>query len=166
MIVGPGIAFLFALLFLAFISFVWIVAWLPKGFRLRRPGDQVRIRKVALGTVVAMIVLMLCFPPLRRTGQWSEPETGAPIPTELKTLYDRDEFGYIPDYAWIGRCSETEVREISETVTLAPHATYQLDAVSWTVDWWFFFAQLGIVFMFAFPFLFACDRNRLSEQPN
>ena len=159
--VGTGIAFFLELLLVAIVSIFWIVAWLRKGFRLRRRGDQSRIRRVALWTLVAVFVLMLCFPPLRRIGTWSELETNAPIPTELGTLYDRDEFGYIPTYAWIGRCSETETPEISTTVKLDPHAAYHLDAIGWTVDWWFLFGQLSLTLIYALPFITACnDKQR------
>jgi hypothetical protein len=162
---GTGIAFIFALMFIAIICIVWIVVWLPKGFRLRRRGNQGHIRTLALWTVGAIIMLMLCFPPHLHTGEWSDSVTNAPIPAELQTLYDRDEFGYIPTFAWIGRHSETETPECSTTLTLEPHRAYHLDGVGWTVYWWFLVGQLGIVLLFAFPFLTACNDNRASEQP-
>jgi len=160
---GLGIAFLFAILLLGFVTLVWIVAWLRKGFRLRRSGDQDAVRIFALLILLMVVAVMLCFPPLRRTGMWVEPETKSPISKTLATSYDRVFFGYIPTHAWIGRCFTTEVPKTLSNVRIAPHEAYYLAAVGWKVEWSYLLGQLAIALLFAFPFLAARKKRDASS---
>jgi hypothetical protein len=162
--VGPGIGFVLALLFVILICVAWFAVWLPQGLRSQWSRAHNRVRNVARCSFVVTAVLMFSFPRFRRTGTWTDPQSGAAIPAELSPLYDRSYFGYIPTYAFVGRSFTAETPVASGTLRLHPHAAYQLDAVSWRVEWWFLFGQLGIALLFAVPFLAARGDPQIAEQ--
>jgi hypothetical protein len=162
--VGPGIAFMLAGFVVGAACVLWIVIWLPRGFRSRGWHDPRRVRIRAGMSFGVFLLLMICFPPLRRVGNWTEPTTNFPLPRHLENSYDRAFFGYIPTYAWIGRCASTEVPDMSSTLRIAPGAAYHLDTIKWRVDWVILAIQLGVALLFAFPFLLAQNAPTLGEQ--
>jgi len=102
--------------------------------------------------ILTIAVIMLCFPPLRRAGEWRHAENNQPIPPWLAIKYDRFYFGYIPQYDWIGKCFVTDTPDDSTTVSLWEFDSYHLSGINWIVDWWFLIPQLVITSLFLLPF--------------
>ena len=162
--VGPGIAFMLAQFVIGLACLFWIAIWLRKGFRSRGWHNSRRVRIRAGVSIAALMILMIGFPPFRRVGSWTEPTTKSPLPRHLENSYDRAFFGYIPTYAWIGRCASTEVPETSSTMRLAPSTAYHLDTIDWRVDWIILAIQFVVTLLFAFPFLVAQNGPEIGEQ--
>jgi hypothetical protein len=148
--VVAGIAMMLVFMLLGLFALVWVIAWLFEGLRFRseEPG---RTRKLAIRTVAGLVAVMLLFPPLRRSGQWVDPESGRAVPMEKANAFDRREFGYIPTYACVVRCFIVD----------SPRAGgYGLNAIAWKIEWWALLGQIAYTLLIVFPFLAATSREK------
>ena len=161
---GPGILFLLGVLAVGFACLVWIAVWLPTILARFLRHEQWHIQPRPAIWLGALILFMICFPPLRHAGIWTDPETKARLSPHRSISYDRNWFGYIPTYDWIGRCIEKQPAHNSAIVSLIPGETYQLDAIHLRIEWFYLAAQLCVALLFAFPFMFATREHQNAEQ--
>jgi hypothetical protein len=154
---GPGIAFLLSLFIIGVTSMIWIIVWLPKGFRSHGWRDPHRLRINALIGVLVITTITILFPPLRQIGVWKDTGTNLLIDSRLADEYDRFWFGYIPTYGWIGHVMSRETPDSSVSVssTSVSIRSYRLVEIEWRIDWIFLAGQIGIIFLGAAPFLAA-----------
>lgn len=162
--IGPGIAFAFAIFSACVVCVIWVAAWVPRGFRYRCQRDPGGIRRLSRIQLAVIAMLLLCFPPLRSAGIWTDTTTNTAPPHHLLNAYDRSWFGYIPTHAWIGRCITTKTTAATAIVSLDPDETFQLHAFRWRIDWVFLIGEFGIAILFLFPFLAARSTPAIAER--
>lgn len=92
-----------------------------------------------------IIIVMVCFPPLRRAGIWRDVATGAPISASSAIEFDRAYFGYLPHYDWIGVVEGKQDLSPGGVVTLGDDGPNQCVDFVWKVDWWFVAAEVAIL---------------------
>ena len=148
--VGGGICFLFFLVLVAGSVLLWLLYWSRHGFRAasRRPG----VYRVGASLIAILLLFVsMAFPPMRRTADWSDKETGQSIPAEWQTEFDRFLFGYIPSYGWIG--STGQQLPYSCEVTIQGRGPYRCESYMWIIDWLFLTGQLVVFVVLLLPFL-------------
>jgi hypothetical protein len=100
-----------------------------------------------------LIVLMMCFPPFRRAGDWHAVATGEPINSEFAVKFDRWYFGYLPQFEWIGFCDTEEELSPGCIVTLENQGPNRCARVRWVVDWWVLAAEFALMGVLVLAFL-------------
>lgn len=164
--IGGGILFVLAVLAVGVACLIWVAIWLPKGFRSRRQGDATRLKRRAAVIFCGVALLMCCFPPFRRIGDWAiEGTDNIVAPGSSMRPVDRSYFGYIPKYAWMGDPPKSENMRQSTARKLAPWRDewIELSQVRWCVDWMFLCSQLIVVSLFFMPFLAAREETLIAN---
>ena len=100
-----------------------------------------------------LIVLVVCFPPFRRAGDWRAEVTAEPVNPAAAVKFDRWYFGYIPQYDWIGFSNTEEDLNPGCIVTLGDQGPNRCTRTRWVIDWWFLAAEFAIFGVFVLTFL-------------
>lgn len=148
--VGGGICFLFFLALLVMCLLVWVVYWSRRGFRASAPRS--RAGHITRWMIAALaIVVMVLFPPMRRSADWQDKATGKPTPALIALELDRYLFGYIPSYGWVGtRGGEQPYGCILTINGSGPH---QCDSYRWVIAWLYLIVELLLLGTLLLPFL-------------
>src|SRR5262245_4569993 len=137
------------------------VYWAFHGFRAG-PTRNTWTWVLRLVPFVLIFVLMCCFPPMRRTADWIECESGRPIPPQDQLAFDRDWYGYIPTYRWIGEVgSEYKGDNVKYQIGFAGRGYCTPSRVYWVIDWWYLGAQFIALTVLFLPF--ARAKSRLAK---
>lgn len=163
---GGGICFLFLIVSISVGLVLWIAFWIVQGFRSRLSRKRWGWGSwLVAGLILALMVL---FPPLRRAGDWIEPDTASPIPSGTAERVDRWFFGYIPRYGWIGEIGSME-ETIPSTVKLEEQGPYWCSSFRWVVDWLYVGGEALVFAILFLPFLLlqrgTQDRSSSSRRP-
>jgi hypothetical protein len=150
--VGSGVLFLLLLGLLGLGLLAWIIYWATRGFRTGPPKSP-RNPKWWLARLAPLLALMICFPPMRRAGNWSDQATSLRAPESVALEFDRSFFGYIPSYRWIGQVGEDVHGGLGPVVTSDERKTqFRSDRQRWAIDWSFLGGQLAILAVLLLPF--------------
>ena len=155
---GDGILFLFVLVILGLSTLAWIAIWTPRGFTSRGWRNARLIRRVALSAFVALVFVMLSYPPQRRIGNWIKGKDDELLATYDQSGYDRGYFGYIPQYAPFTNLGTREVPPVKSGYGLRGEM-YYLDSYTWQADWYILLGQIAILGIIAYPYLRARDHR-------
>lgn len=159
---GWGFLFLLVIVGIGFALLAWVIYWATRGFRAAPPRSP-RGPKWWLFRLVPLLTLLMCFPPMRRAGNWSDRETGKPAAAATKL--DRHLFGYIPTYRWVGQLGSAAEDDPGPVLTIDKHQTwYRKDQDRWVIDWLYMGSELVVLAILMLPFAFA--RQRGSAEPN
>ena len=147
---GRGLLLLMVSCFGLLLCLGWIARWAPRRFRaVHRPPLA-----VTLALAGAALVVMVLYPPQRKAGSWHEVETGQPASFAVQMQCDRFWFGYIPTYAWIGRCFAPPQPEPTGNIRLAGQDSYfRSDQTRWAIEWWALFWQVLAVLLVLLPYV-------------
>lgn len=145
---GAGLAILLAIAVFVLLLLNWVVYWTGRRFR------AAPLRKRWLLFVVPILALMVCFPPMRRTGEWADEATGLPISVSHQADFDRYWYRYDLSYKWVGALGTQFEDQLGRvTVTIGDRGPYVLAGTRWVINWWYFCAQIVVLVLLLLPFL-------------
>lgn len=151
---GGGILLLLVLLAIGVALLAWIIYWASRGFRAAPPRSR---RGLAwwLLLLVPLLTLLICFPPMRRAGQWSDAVTGNPAAATAATEFDRKLFGYIPSYRWVGQLGSQAQSGPGSLVVDKHRRYYSSDQERWVIDWLYVGGEGVVLTILLLPFALA-----------
>ncbi|MFO0866483.1 MAG: hypothetical protein U0744_17865 [Gemmataceae bacterium] len=104
-------------------------------------------------------VAAVCLPPLRRSGNWQIDPGGEKVPPAVSYDLDRDYFGWIPKFAWMGNAGAEEPMSLGVILKLASHGeTAVCDRFRWVIDWHFVAVEAVVFVLIILPFVAATKR--------
>src|ERR1700722_17215599 len=132
--VGAGIGFLLVLFLIGATSLIWGVYWTSKHLRFETTGNASQIRRRAIISSCLLLGVIVSLPPFRRIGVWTNEVTHAPLPKTQQLEVDREWFGYIPKYGWVGSHGQAGRPDVRISFGVGGGTLYSLDAYKWVID--------------------------------
>ena len=107
----------------------------------------------ASGVALVTVVTLICCPPLRRLGEWTD-ERRQPVPRQVANRFDRFEFGYLPSFQFVSNVGRVERVKAVSQVTLNGDGPYRYSQYCWSPDWlWIALLSLPAVIFAGLPCL-------------
>ncbi len=147
---GDGLMLLCAFIFVGIFICAWILYWTTRA----GVGNSKHVFPVWWILVLAVgLIILVCFPPMRRAGEWYHESAPQPAPLTNSKQLDRSYFGYIPKYSWIGTLGSRERLDPPCRLQTQAGDTARCENYEWVVDWPYLFAQILILVTLTLPFL-------------
>lgn len=150
---GSGICFLFSVALVGLFTIAWWSYWT---LRITRFGLPTGVGRIGFRLLfVLCLFLMLCVVPMRRRGTWIDVDRGKPVQETYSATLDRDVFGYIPTWRWVGTVGTAAplASDISARIDAQPLC--RLTACFWTIHWLALVVEVSLAFAWLSPFLLA-----------
>jgi hypothetical protein len=153
---GTGLIRIATLVLVAGLTIAWCIPWCME----RWSGGELRFAPAALYAYIAVTVLIMIAPPMRRCGKWIDADSGAPVSRSDAAEMDRDWYGYWPAWKWIWRVGRAEPEEVSLTIQINSRPRCSLAAYHWELNWFAILVQGALVFLWFLPFMFTRAMNQ------
>ena len=128
-----------------------------------RVTSSKRVWCLAVGGL--LVIVIACFPPIRRSGSWRDVVSGQPVSAATAMELDRSYFGYLPHFDWIGTVGREQDLEPATVVKLEDQGPSACSRYRWAVDGWSLAAEVTIVALLVLAFcgaqriFFCCERR-------
>jgi len=107
-----------------------------------------------------LLLVLFCFPPMRQNGLWFV-DTSQVTDPSIHNKLDRQWFGYIPTFQWIGSLGNHI--DTGLHTTIMDGTTYSSDSAWWVVEWWMIIAEIILIALILLPFIRAGSQKGMTS---